>query len=490
LIIGIDLGTTFSAVATIGPDGRPVAIPNRLDELTTPSVVHFESASSVLVGSAARQAMAADPDNGVALVKRQMGTEVSMLFHGVAHTPESVSSLILRSLVADLTAVQAVITVPAYFGIREREATIQAARLAGIDVLELLAEPVAAALHYGRSTRSSGTTLVYDLGGGTFDTTVLQADDDGLRVIATDGDSQLGGADWDERIAGFLLESYVRATDDDEAYEDEQFLHHVDAAAEATKRALSTTASRTVVLRRGDATAAVLLDREALARLGSDLIDRTTTIAARVVGTAGGHVGETILVGGASRMPAVSAALTERLGVTPRLVEPDLAVVYGAAIRAHQLVSGDRAATTSVVPRSFGVLLADSHDQEGREFVAHTVHQNDPLPATATTPFSTIVNGQDRVRVQVFEQAGDLPSPEVAHNRRVLDGELTGLPPLPAGATIEVTLRVTEDGLLAVTATEPRSRATLTLEAYVDGVVDGAAAHRLAGALTGLTVRQ
>jgi molecular chaperone DnaK (HSP70) len=503
LIIGIDLGTTYSAVATIGPDGRPVAFANRLDELTTPSVVHFESASSVLVGSAARHAMAADPDNGVALIKRQMGTDVRMLFHGVGHTPESVSSLILRSLVADFADVQAVITVPAYFGIREREATRQAATLAGIDVLELLAEPVAAALHYGTSTRSSGATLVYDLGGGTFDTTVLVVDHDGLRVVSTDGDSQLGGADWDERIAGFLLESYVIATGDTEAYEDEQFLHHVDTTAESAKRGLSTTVTRTVVLRRRTHSATVTLDREALARLGSDLIDRTATIATRVLATAGRQVHETILVGGASRMPAVSAALTERLGVTPRLIEPDLAVVFGAAIRAHQLASQESLVvagglmsaiadkpTTSVVPRSFGVLLADSHDPDGSEFVSHTVHQNQPLPATATTPFCTIVDGQDRIRVQVFEQAGDLPSQEVAHNRRVLDGELSGLPALPAGSRIEVTLRVTENGLLEVTATEPTSKATLTLEAYVDGVVDEEATRQLAGALTGLTVRQ
>jgi molecular chaperone DnaK len=508
LIIGIDLGTTYSAVATIGADGHPTALTNSIGELTTPSVVYFESASSVLVGVAARSAAVPDPDNGVELIKRQMGTDARLLFHGATHTPESVSSLILWSLVADTLPadvsgepVRAVVTVPAYFGIREREATLQAARLAGIEVLELLAEPVAAALHYGTSPRSGydhtrgSVTLVYDLGGGTFDTTILTVGPDGLRVVATDGDSRLGGADWDERIATYLLENFVRATDAEDAYDDEQFLRNVDEAAEQAKRALSTTTARNVVLRRGSVHTTVPFDRTVLAELGADLVERTMTIARRVSATAAVRVDEVILVGGASRMPAVTEAVTAELGMRPRLIEPDLAVVYGAAIRAHQLASrtsltvagglmkaiADKP-TTSVVPRSFGVLLADSHDPSGtREVVVHTVHQNQPLPATTTTSFCTIVDGQDRVRVQIYEQAGDLPSEEVAHNRRVLDGELTDLPSLPAGSRIDVTLRVSHDGLLSVTADEPRSGATLTLEAYVDGVVDEATIRKLEG---------
>ena len=517
MIIGIDLGTTYSAVATVGADGYPTALANSIGDLTTPSVVYFESASSVLVGVAARSAAVPDPDNGVELIKRQMGTEARPQFHGATHTPESVSSLILRSLVADTLQaaardepVRAVVTVPAHFGIREREATLQAARLAGIEVLELLAEPVAAALHYITSPRSGydhtrgGATLVYDLGGGTFDTTVLTVGPDGLRVVATDGDSRLGGADWDERITAYLLENFVRAADDADAYDDEQFLRYVDDVAEQAKRALSTTTARDVVLRRGSVSTTVPFDRSVLARLGADLVDRTTTIARRVSVAAALRVDEVILVGGASRMPAVAEAITTELGIRPRLVEPDLAVVYGAAIRAHQLVSRPSLAvagglmsaiadkpTTSVVPRSFGVLLADSHDPSGtREVVAHTVHQNQPLPASTTTPFCTIVDGQDRVRIQVYEQAGDLPSEEVAHNRRVLDGELTNLPPLRAGSRIDVTLRVSQDGLLSVTAREPRSGATLTLEAYVDGVVDEAVTRQLEGELRGLTIRQ
>jgi molecular chaperone DnaK len=521
VIIGIDLGTTFSAVATVGAHGRPVTVPNSFGEPTTPSVVYFESASSVLVGGAARNAATVDPDNTVALIKRQMGTEFELLFHGVRHTPESVSALILRSLVNDATTqlgrdgpIHAVVTVPAYFGIREREATAQAAHLAGIEVLELLSEPVAAALHYGTSELSGlggGSVLVYDLGGGTFDTTVLRVGRDGLRVVATDGDSRLGGADWDRRIADFLAERFMQATGCADLDEDDTFLHEVSAAAEAAKRSLSARTSRPVVLRYQGAAVTVDFDRAILQRLGADLVERTLSIVQRVLDSAAAqgvrHIDQVIMVGGSTKMPAITDAVAERFGRTPKLVDPDLAVVYGAAIRAHQLAGdGSRAdlrraggmlaaiadkPTTSVVSRSFGVLVRDSHDPKGtRELVVHAVHRNAPLPASATVIFCTIVNGQDRVRIQIFEQAGDLPSEEVADNRRVLDGELSNLPPLRAGSKIEVTVRVSADGLLSVTAREPRSRKSLDLQAYVDGVVDTNTAQELASALTGISVRQ
>ncbi|MGH3784474.1 MAG: Hsp70 family protein [Pseudonocardiaceae bacterium] len=519
-ILGIDLGTTFSAVATIGADGRPVTVPNSLGELTTPSVVYFESASSVLVGTAARNAATLDPDNTVSLIKRQMGGEFELLFHGVRHTPESVSALILQSLVNDAATVlgpdgpvRAVITVPAYFGIREREATYQAAHLAGIEVLELLSEPVAAALHYGTTELfdDGGSVLVYDLGGGTFDTTVLRVSRKGIRVVATDGDSHLGGADWDGRIADFLVESFERAAPGADLEEDDAFGPGVAIAAEAAKRSLSATTSHPVVLRSGGVAVTVDLDRAILEGLGADLVERTLLIVDRVLDSAAvagvRRVDQVILVGGSTKMPSIASAVAERLDRIPKLVEPDLAVGYGAAIRAHQLADdGSRAElrraggmlaaiadkpTTSVVPRSFGVLVHDSHDPDGtRQLVVHAVHRNAPLPASATVVFCTIVDGQNRVRVQIFEQAGDLPSEEMAHNRRVLDGELSNLPPLRAGSPIEVTLLVSPNGLLSVTAREPRSGVSLDLRAYVDGVVDAGAVEQLASALTGISLRQ
>lgn len=506
MILGIDLGTTFSAVAAVGADGQPEVLPNLLGEPATPSVVYFASATEALVGATARTTGAADPDNAVALVKRRMGEEFELLFHDVAHTPESVSALILRSLVQDARrhlgvgageAVRAVVTVPAYFGAREREATFQAARLAGIEVLELLSEPVAAALHYGVTARPGSVVLVYDLGGGTFDTTVLRVGRDGAQVVVTDGDSRLGGADWDDRIADFLVESFTKAAPGIDPYDDDDFPHEVRATAERVKKDLSERTDRPVSLCCAGRRVTVPFDRAALERLGADLVERTLAIVERVLSAAADkgvlRVHEVVLVGGSSRMPAVAAAIEARLGRRPRLVDPDHAVVRGAAIRAAEL-AGDartRRATRSVVPRSFGILVEDSHDPSGtRQAVVHVVHRNSPLPATATAAFCTVADHQDAVRVQVYEQAGGLPSAEVADNRRVLDGELTGLPPLAAGSRIEVTLRVDEDGLLGVTAKDPGSGRVLELEAYIDGVVDAESTRRLAGSLGALTVRQ
>ncbi|QIZ36257.1 Hsp70 family protein [Saccharopolyspora sp. ASAGF58] len=497
LVLGIDLGTTYSAVACI-VDGDVEVVRNRLGELTTPSVVHFASAGTAVVGAAARDSL--DPENTVELIKRRMGTVFELMFHGARHTPESVSALILRSLVDDAIArfgphetVRAVITVPAYFGIREREATLQAARLAGIDVLEVLSEPAAAALHYATQAES-GAALVYDLGGGTFDTTVLRVAVGEVHVVATDGDSRLGGTDWNERIAEHLADAFAREFPDADP-DDEDFQQQLRDVTEQVKRQLSTVTGRRVGLRCGADAASFDIDRKTLEDLGADLVDRTLRIVDRALAAAAekgvSRIDEVLLVGGATKMPAIRTALQAHLGRAPKIVDPDLAVVSGAAVRARRLASSQAGArtTAAVVPRSFGVLIEDSHDEKLRSFTEHLVHRNEPLPAVATARFATIVDRQRSVRIQVFEQSGDVPSPEVEHNRRVLDGEFAGLPPLPAGSVIEVTLRVSADGLLAVTAREPLGGAALDLEAYVDGVVDGAETDQLAKTIAGLSVR-
>ena len=214
-VVGIDLGTTNSVVASVDEAGTVVILPNANGAEITPSVVYFEPDGTVVVGEEAVQATAVDPENGVQLIKRAMGTEFPLRVRGQEHTPESISALILRQLVSAATGgtggtgsgkVSAVITVPAYFGLAEREATYQAGVIAGLDVLELLDEPVAAAAHYGLTSGGDRTVLVYDLGGGTFDTTVLQISDGGVRVLATDGHHSLGGADVDQRLLDLVME--------------------------------------------------------------------------------------------------------------------------------------------------------------------------------------------------------------------------------------------------------------------------------------------
>ena len=211
MTFGIDLGTTHSCVARIDDAGKPVIIKSAIGEDTTPSAVYFESRQNVVVGRAAKNEALLAPDLVAQLVKRDMGTQAEYTFHGERHTPETVSALILRELARAAAehvgeAVHdVVITVPAYFGVAEREATRRAGQLAGLNVLDVLAEPVAAALHYqavtGRGSAGTEHILVYDLGGGTFDTTVIRLEGDDITVVCTDGDDRLGGADWDEVIA-------------------------------------------------------------------------------------------------------------------------------------------------------------------------------------------------------------------------------------------------------------------------------------------------
>jgi molecular chaperone DnaK (HSP70) len=516
-VLGIDLGTTNSVVASINDQGRVVILPNAVGAEITPSVIYFEPDGGVVVGEEALQATAIDPGNGVRLIKRQMGTGFPLMLQGQEHTPESISALILRQLTEGTSAdpagrPHAVITVPAYFGLAEREATYQAGIIAGLDVLELLDEPVAAAAHYGLTMSSDRTVMVYDLGGGTFDTTVLRIADGAVTVVATDGHHSLGGADIDERLMDVVLgrlERIVPRSELDELVDDKRLLGGLTLDVEAAKRDLSVRTSRDIVVRTPAGRVSVTISRGDLEASTGDLLDTTAEIIERVLAAArsagAGAVDDVIMVGGSSRIPSLSARLAAMFGSVPRLVEPDLAVAKGAALRAHQLMGtsqltaltrslgGARARPeagriSTVTPRAIGVLVEDSYDQAGeRSFIEHLVHTNTPLPVMTTDDkFGTILANQESVRIQVYEQAGPSPSPEVAHNRRVLDGELTKIGSLPAGSVIRITMKVAIDGRLTVIAHEPLSGRELTLEAFIEGVVDSAETERLTR-LVGLT---
>ena len=507
--LGIDLGTTYSVVAQAGPDGRVEVLTNEIGEIVVPSVVHFESPDSVLVGTAARNASPLRPEHTVRLVKRLMGTDRSLEFFGEFYSPELISSLILRALVQGVgrrDRVPAVVTVPAYFGTREREATQQACLLAGIEPLELVSEPVAAAIHYGLSDAGAdGLAVVYDLGGGTFDTTLLSLGEV-ITPIATDGDVELGGADWDQRLADYLVARFMEATGAAESpAEDPMFQADLVFIAERVKRDLSQTMTQHVPLRHRGRAVGVPLSRAEFESMTADLVGSTVSRVHRLLdrgGRTAAQVDEVILVGGSSRMPMISKALTDEFGWRPRLYDPDLAVAKGAALRAHRL-SGrrngsvalrapDRADAASVVPRALGLLVEDSDDPTAtRSFVQQVIHQNERLPIVdRPAALATILPSQRKIKISVYEQAGSVQSPDVEHNRPVLEGELTGLPAgLPAGSRIVLLLSLGLDGRLQVTATEPRTGTSLMLEAFVEGVIDSAARSQAAARLTGLTVR-
>ena len=331
-------------------------------------------------------------------------------------------------------------------------------------------------------------------------------------MLATDGHSSLGGADVDRRLLDVILErlaDHLSGDDLDRVTDDRKTLGELLLDTEAAKKDLSARESRQVTVRTPAGRIPVTITRGDLDAACGDLFDTTAEIIQRVLRAAkldGGRlIDDVIMVGGSSRIPMLSRRLAGMLGKAPRLSDPDLAVAKGAALRAHHLAGTPQLTALTaarrhaggaertgqvapVTPRAVGILVEDSFDPSGqRSFVEHLVPAGTPLPVERVEErFGTILDNQESVRVQVYEQAGPVASPEEGHNRRVLDGELTGLGSLPAASLIRVTVRITIDGRLSVIAHEPRSGRELRLQAYVEGVVDGAEADRLAR-LVGLT---
>jgi molecular chaperone DnaK (HSP70) len=518
-VLGIDLGTTYSVVAHVGPDGEAEVIPNPQGSLTTPSAVYFEADGTAVIGQDAKESGSVDADNTVTHIKRRMGERFDIGVRGNVFGPEAISAIILRGLVDGARAsiggsgrVRAVITVPAYFGIAEREATAQAAEIAGIEVLELIAEPVAAAVAYGVDKGETGTVLVYDLGGGTFDTTMVSLAPSGPRVLVTDGDHELGGADWDERILAHLIDRFCSLNAIDDAPDDESWLQDLALRSEQLKKDLTGITAKSLTIRHDGAVAKIEVTRAEVEDVTRDLLEQTFHIVDRTLASAKALGAppplKILLVGGSSRMPAVARELQARYGVETVLADPDLAVAKGAALHARALsgqglpgaVAGSMtkkaqrglllSQVSSVLPRGLGVLIHDSFDPEGtRKFVDHLVPANSPLPVRPVTKtFSTCLDNQEKIRIEIFEQAGAIASPELEHNRRVLDGELSGLPQLRGGSPIEVEISIDRDGRITVTATEPKSRCRLVLESYIEGVADSAEANRQAEIVGGIRI--
>jgi molecular chaperone DnaK (HSP70) len=534
---GIDLGTTNSCIASVDETGRPVILKSEVGEDTTPSVVFFESAGNVVVGRQAKDSAVLAPQLVVELVKRQMGQDAHYTFHGQGHTPESVSALILRELARaaqEQTGEEVrdvVITVPAYFGVLEREATRKAGQIAGLNVLDVLAEPVAAALAYQSLGETPGVRhlFVYDLGGGTFDTTVIRIDGDDIAVVCTDGNHQLGGADWDQKIIDFLLRGFTSQYPDTDPSGDEEFMQDLATSAEQLKKALSATMARKLTLRFGGSAAQLELTREQLEELTSELLDRTIEITERTIATARDkgvdHFDDVLLVGGMTYMPAIARALRERCGLDGRLQDPHLAVAKGAALfalmrkikvslsdgepgapmdgqvqevadqlgmPAEQVEAIARKRVATVVPRAFGIKVVDTDDPlwktdraKARRYISHLLTANTPLPAdTEPETFYTVDDNQSTVLLEVWEQAGSIASEEQEHNTHIGEGMLRDLPPRPAGAPFKVVFHLTETGLLQVHGYEAGSGAEVRFEIQIGGLDEAGtreAATKVAG---------
>ncbi len=348
-IFGIDLGTTYSVVAYIDETGRPAVTRNSDGDDTTPSVVYFETEDNVVIGKAAKASAGVDPDNVVSLIKRQMhNKDYIRYFWGKEHSPSSVSALILAELARSAEETthravrQVVITVPAYFGLLEKDATKKAGEIASLEVIGIVPEPVAAALAYGVTGSADGTTfLVYDLGGGTFDITLIRMTDTSVEVLAVDGDHNLGGADWDDRLFEHLKEETVAQTGFEDIDEDEGALQDLRRMAEETKQALSKAESKTVTHRLAGKPAKIVVTRAEFQEMTVDLLEKTVEITKRMLGEAEQRfpgireqISELLLVGGSSWMPAVAERLGAEFSWEPRVADPDLAVAKGAALYA------------------------------------------------------------------------------------------------------------------------------------------------------------
>ena len=511
-IIGIDLGTTYSCVAHVNEYGIAEVIPNAEGEATTPSVVWFDGHRAV-VGQEAKEMASIHPDAVCSFIKRNMGSddfyfEVDQAsdfglqasgkgteakpearspkpeVHPVRYTPEHVSSLILRKLVKDASAhlgetvTDVVITCPAYFFIREREATKRAGEIAGLNVLHILNEPTAAAFAYGIKPneklpgRNADVTkerhiLVYDLGGGTFDASVIRISQDGVDVLCTDGDHQLGGKDWDDRLVQHLARCYSDETQEHvNPVEAPELYYDLLQMAERAKKQLSTRASTKVKITHLGNTVHVELTRPLFEQQTQDLLGKTITLtksllkAAKTKGCT--RIEQLLLVGGSSRMPQVAERLKKEFSIEPQLYDPDEAVAKGAALignniqlrklidaklqsRATSATTGSRAltletaspaelkeaekkvaeehgyqleivsrATTkarNVSSKTFGIVVLDDFDDKGNPklTVSNLIYRNTPLPAECKQTYATITNNQKMVVVELVENMCDAP---------------------------------------------------------------------------------
>jgi molecular chaperone DnaK len=514
---GIDLGTTYSCIAYVDDSGRATVIRNAVGEETTPSVVYFEDVSSTVVGKYAKNVSKTQPDLVVSLIKREMGTNWSRAFHGQAHTPETVSALILRELAsyasqeAEETVKDVVITVPAYFGVAEREATRNAGRIAKLNVLNVISEPVAAALHYEAIGRGEDRTiLVFDLGGGTFDTTVIKLAGDNVETICTDGSKSLGGADWDEKIIDHLIDLFMEENPGSAPRENEEFIQDLAIAAEDIKKALSTAQSWRYQMKLDGETCRALVTRAEFEGFTSFLLAQAMEITERTVRTAHDkgidHFDDVLLVGGSSRMPAVDTALREKFGFDPRLHEPEQAVAKGAAhfaviewvksmlpddpadassdesvaakanMQAAQVRHFREKIVTTVVPRAFGVRVwardDDSNEKDDeRSLIRHILEANRPLPAAPQTQqFYTKYPDQTSILIEIWEQAGSVASSDLADNAKIGQGVISDLPELPKGSPVDVTFRMNDTGVLTVDAEELRTHKKLKLDLHIKGL--------------------
>jgi len=456
-IIGIDLGTTNSVVAVKEGDNITV-IPNAEGSRLTPSVVAFTKEGERLVGQLAKRQAIINPERTIMSIKRKMGSDYKVVIDGRAYTPQEISAMILQKLKHDAEeylgepVTKAVITTPAYFTDAQRQATKDAGEIAGLEVVRIINEPTAACLAYGVNREGEHKILVFDLGGGTFDVSILDVGEGVFEVLATSGDNHLGGDDWDQRIVDWMIAEFKKREGVDLS-QDRMALQRLREAAEKAKVELSSMPETTISLpfitatNTGPKHLELTLTRAKFEEMTADLLERVVGPVQRALSDAGltpNEVDKILLVGGATRMPMVQRKIRELLGKEPtKGINPDECVAVGAAIQAAILAGEHKdIVLVDVTPLSLGV------ETLGGVFTK-IIDRNTAIPVSKSQVFTTAADNQTQVEIHVLQGERPMAADNVTLGRFVLDG----IPPAPRGVPqIEVTFNIDVNGILNVTA--------------------------------------
>ena len=534
-VFGIDLGTTYSCIAHVDEFGKAVIIPNYDNNRVTPSVVLFDesgdsSAPNIIVGEEAKNSLAVSPERIVSYVKRSMGQEEWSFSHnGTEYRAEEISSYILRKLCKDaetnlgVPVKDVVITCPAYFGINEREATRMAGEIAGLNVKAIINEPTAAAISYGLESEEEKVVLVYDLGGGTFDITMIEIKPESIKVICTGGDHNLGGKDWDDELIRYFAESYKEDTgSSDDILEDIETVGNLQLTAEKSKQSLTNRVKTPVAIVHGGERVKFELTKEKFESLTEALIERTIKLTHDMLEEARkkGYekFDEIILVGGSTRMPQVKERVDQEFSTDSKTFDPDEAVAKGAAIFGFKLAINDELikriaehtgqdvqevkleevkeetlqevqqqladnmglalgqvqktkTITNVTSKSFGVVTTDRTTDEKQ--LSNLIFKNDPVPTQVTQTFGTLENNQDSVEIRVMECVVSDPIVDPLNAVEIGTAILSMPPNLPADSPIEITFKINDEGCLDIRASELTDNRVVEITIQTSSLING-----------------
>ncbi|MBE6013611.1 molecular chaperone DnaK [Anaeropeptidivorans aminofermentans] len=458
-IIGIDLGTTNSCVAVM-EGGQPVVIPNSEGARTTPSIVGFTKTGERLVGETAKRQAITNPDNTVMSIKRKMGSDYKVNIDGKGYSPQEISAMILQKLKQDAesylgtTVTEAVITVPAYFTDSQRQATKDAGKIAGLDVKRIINEPTAAALAYGLDNEKEQKIMVYDLGGGTFDVSIIDIGDGVIEVLATSGNNNLGGDDFDERVMDYIVAEFKK-TEGIDLKQDKMAMQRVRDAAEKAKKELSTVTTTNINLpfitmnQEGPKHLDVTLTRAKFEELISDLVEKTlgpVQTALKDADMSASELDKVLLVGGSTRVPAVQEAVKKLTGKDPfKGINPDECVALGASIQGGKLAGDEGAGSIlllDVTPLSLGIETLGG-------VATKLIERNTTIPTNKKQIFSTAADNQTAVDIVIVQ--GERPLAK--DNKMLGQFRLDGIAPAPRGIPqIEVSFDIDANGIVNVSA--------------------------------------